>query len=160
MAYLLFHNFRFPQHHLVAQVVFREVMAFRAEVPPGLMVVRRFLSASSVSADSLLYHFGMEGSRPYDFCKPLPGVFPSQPSPSDAQENELLASSFLFSDFGGSFLNKLLCFLYGGARKPAFGHFCHIQGKAHVGLFQLYPTSLPRHSSRHVENLQEISCCF
>jgi hypothetical protein len=89
MAYLLFHNFRFPQRHLVAQV------AFRAEVPPVLEEVRRFLCASSGSADSLLYHFGMEGSRPYDFCKPLPGVFPSQPSPSDAQETQLLASSLL-----------------------------------------------------------------
>jgi len=27
-------------------------------------------------------------------------------------------------------------------------------------MFQLYPTSLPCHSSRHVENLQGISCCF
>jgi hypothetical protein len=45
--------------------------------------------------DVLLYHFGMEGSLPYDFCKPLPGVFPSQPSPSDAQESQLLASSLL-----------------------------------------------------------------
>jgi hypothetical protein len=40
------------------------------------MVVRRILSASSVSADSLLYHFGMEGCRRYDFYQPLPGVFP------------------------------------------------------------------------------------
>jgi len=66
----------------------------------------------------------------------------------------------LFSDFGVRFLDYLLRFLYCGAQKPSFGHFCDIQGKAHVGLFQLYPTSLPRHSSRHVENLQEISCCF
>jgi hypothetical protein len=95
MAYLLFHNFRFPQHDLVVQVAFRAVMAFQAEVPPGLVEVWRFLSASSMSADSLLYHFGMEGSRPYDLYKPLPGVFPSQPSPSDAQETELLASAVL-----------------------------------------------------------------
>jgi hypothetical protein len=30
----------------------------------------------------------------------------------------------------------------------------------HVRLFQLYPTSLPCHSRRHVEYLQGISCCF
>jgi len=30
---------------------------------------------------------------------------------------------------------------------------------AHVGLFQLYATSLPCHSRRHVENIQEFSCC-
>jgi len=35
-----------------------------------------------------------------------------------------------------------------------------IQGQAHVGLFQLYQTTLPCHLSRHVENLQEIGCCF
>jgi hypothetical protein len=89
MAYLLFHNFRFPQRHLVAQV------AFWAEVPPVLEEMQRFRCASRGSAISLLDDFGMEGSRPYDFCKPLPGVFPSQPSPSDAQETQLLASSLL-----------------------------------------------------------------
>jgi hypothetical protein len=89
MAYLLFHNFHFPQHHLVVQV------AFQAEVPPVLEEVRRFLDPSSGPAHSLLYHVGMEGSRLYDFCKPLPGVFPSQPSPADAHETRLLATSLL-----------------------------------------------------------------
>jgi hypothetical protein len=70
-------------------------MAFRAEVTPDVVGVRQFLCASSVSADSLLYHFAMEGSRPYDFYKPLPGVFPMQPSPSFAQETQLLASFLL-----------------------------------------------------------------
>jgi hypothetical protein len=89
MAYLLFNNFRFPQRQLVALV------AFRAEVPPVVEEVWQFLFASSWSPDSLLYHFRIEGSRPDDFCKPLPGVFPWQPSPSDAQETELLSSSLL-----------------------------------------------------------------
>ena len=71
----------------------------------------------------------------------------------------LNSSLLLFSDFSMCFLDQLLCFLYCGSRKPSFGCFCHIQGKVHVGLFQLYWTSLPRHSSRHVENLQEISGC-
>ena len=35
-----------------------------------------------------------------------------------------------------------------------------MQGWAHVGLLQLYTTSLPCHSGRHVENLLEFSCCF
>jgi hypothetical protein len=30
----------------------------------------------------------------------------------------------------------------------------------HVGMFKLYPTSFCCHSSWHIENLQEISCCF
>jgi hypothetical protein len=97
MAYLLFHLFRFRQRHLVAQV------AFRAEVPPVLEEVLRFLCTSSGSPDSLVYHFGMEGSRPYDFCKPLPGVFPSQPSP--LMPSKLNSSLLLFSDFGARFLN-------------------------------------------------------
>jgi len=65
---------------------------------------------------------------------------------------------FLFSDFGTRFLHQRLGFLYCSALKPAGRHFGHIQRQAHVGLFQLCTTSLPCHSSRHVENLQEISC--
>jgi len=89
MAYLLFHNFYFRQWHLVVQVV------FRAEVLPILLEVRWFHCASSVSADSLLCHFGMEGSCPYDIYKPLPAVILSQPSPWYAQETQLLAFSLL-----------------------------------------------------------------
>jgi hypothetical protein len=70
-------------------------VAFQAEVQPVLEEVRRFLCASSGPTHSLLYHVGIEGSRLYDFCKPLPGVFPSQRSPSDAQETRLLTSSLL-----------------------------------------------------------------
>ena len=66
----------------------------------------------------------------------------------------------LFSDLGAWLLNKIFRFLYCGARKAFFGHFRHIQRQAHVGLCQLYPTSLPCHSCRYVENLQAISCCF
>ena len=66
----------------------------------------------------------------------------------------------LFSDLGGCFLNEVFRFLDHGARKAFFGHFGHIQRQAHVGLFQLYPTSMPCHSCRYVENLQDISCCF
>jgi len=70
-------------------------VAYWAEVPPVLVEVRRFFCASSVSADSLLCHFGMEGSHLLDFHKPLLGVFLSQPSPVDDQETQLLASSLL-----------------------------------------------------------------
>jgi len=65
-----------------------------------------------------------------------------------------------FLDLGAWFLNEIFCFLYCSARKAFFGHFGHIQRQAHVGPFQLYLTSLPCHSCRHVENLQDISCCF
>jgi hypothetical protein len=43
----------------------------------------------------------------------------------------------LFMDLGARFLDQMLCFLHGGARKPSFGHFRHVQGQAHVRLFQL-----------------------
>jgi len=66
----------------------------------------------------------------------------------------------VFSNLGPWFLNEIFRFLYCGARKAFFGHFGHIQRQAHVGLFQLYLTSLPCHSYRYVENLQDISCCF
>jgi hypothetical protein len=66
----------------------------------------------------------------------------------------------LFSDLGVWFFHEIFRFPYCGARKAFFGPFGHIQCQAHVGLFQLYPTSLPCHSCRHVENLQEISRCF
>jgi hypothetical protein len=66
----------------------------------------------------------------------------------------------LFSGFAAWFLDEILCFLYWGVQKAFFGHFGHIQRQAHDGLFQLYLTSLPCHSRRHVENLQDISCCF
>jgi len=66
----------------------------------------------------------------------------------------------LFLDRGLIFLDQVFRFLYCGPRQPSFGHFGHIQGQLHVGLFQQYPTSLPCHSSRHVENVHEISSCF
>jgi len=66
----------------------------------------------------------------------------------------------LFSDLGAWFLNEVFRFLDCGTRKAFFGHFGHNQSPAHVGLLQLYLTSLPCHSCRHVENLQDISCCF
>jgi len=63
------------------------------------------------------------------------------------------------SDFGERFLDQILRFLRCSTLKPTIRHFGHSQGKAHVGLFELCPTSLPSHSCRYVENLQEMSCC-
>jgi hypothetical protein len=66
----------------------------------------------------------------------------------------------LFSDLGAWFLDLIFRFLYCGAQKAFFGHFGHIQRQSHVGLFKLYPPSLPCPSCRHVENLHAINCCF
>jgi len=48
-----------------------------------------------MSADSLLCHFGKEGSRAFGYDEALPGVFVSQPSPFNAQETQHPASSLL-----------------------------------------------------------------
>jgi len=63
-----------------AEGAFRVEAAFWSEVPLGLLEACWFLCTYSVSAESVLSHFGMEGSRPYDFSKPLPGVFVLHPS--------------------------------------------------------------------------------
>jgi len=73
---------------------------------------------------------------------------------------ELNTPLFLFSDLGVRFLDQVLRFPYRGPPKPCFGHSGHLQCQMHVGLFQLYLTPLACHSCRHVEYLQEISCCF
>jgi len=66
----------------------------------------------------------------------------------------------LFSDLTVSIHDQIFRFLYSGARKASFRHIGDIQGQAHVALFPLYLTSMPCHSSRQGENLQENSCCF
>jgi hypothetical protein len=66
----------------------------------------------------------------------------------------------LLSDFCARNCHQVLHFTDRGRHKSSLGHFGRIQGLVHVWLFQLDPTSLPCHSSRHVGNLQEISCCL
>jgi len=66
----------------------------------------------------------------------------------------------LYSGLAGWFLNEVFRFIDCAVRKAFYGHIGHIHGQALLGLFQLYPTTLPCHSSRHVENQQDISCCF
>ena len=86
VAYLLFQT---SHHHQLAQVV------IRAAVAPVLVEVHHCLCAASVSLDFLRCHFGKEGSLPFEFRKPLPGVFRSQPSPCYAPETQHPASSLL-----------------------------------------------------------------
>jgi len=66
----------------------------------------------------------------------------------------------LFSDFHPRLLDQQLGLLFCGTRKPAVGHFGHIQGQAHVRVSKLCSTSLPCHSCRCVENLEQSSCCI
>jgi len=149
-----------PHWHRVAQEVFRDEMAsiLVSDVFVGLLEVHLFLCASSVFADSLLCHFGKEGSHPCGFHERLLGVILSEPPPVYAKETQLPTSSLL--GFQHGILDQVLRFHQSSTRKPSFGYVGHIQGKVHVGLFWLYPTSLLCHSSWHVGNLQEISCCF
>ena len=120
--------------------------------------VHLFFCVPRVSADSLLCHFGRVGSQMFGFDKALPAVFVLQLSPFIPRNHN--TPLLLFSDLGTCFLNDIFCFLYCRARNAFFCHFGHIQHQAHVGRYQLYPTSLPCHSCWHVENLQLISCCF
>jgi len=66
IAYLLLHNFHLCHCHQVVQTVFRTEVVFRAEVLPVHVEMCRFLCSSSLSADCLLCHCGMEGSCLYD----------------------------------------------------------------------------------------------
>jgi len=77
LPYLLFQS---SDCHQMAQV------AIRAAVKSLLVELQPFLCAFSVFLDFLLCHFGKEGSRPFDFREPLPGVFRLQPSPCYARE--------------------------------------------------------------------------
>jgi len=65
-----------------------------------------------------------------------------------------------FSDLGAWFRNELFRLPYCGARDTFFSHFGPIPWQPHVRLFKLYPTSLPCHSCRHVEKLQDFVCCL
>jgi hypothetical protein len=59
--------------HLVAQVAFQAEVAFWVEVLPVWVEVCRFLCSSSVSAESVLCNFGLEGSCPYVYSKTIAG---------------------------------------------------------------------------------------
>jgi len=113
MAYIRFHNYRIHPCQLVVQMAFRAEVAFRVEVPSAKVEVHQFHCASSSFAYSLLCHFGMEGSRPNDFYKPLLDDFLLQPSPVYAQWTQLLASSLLGLSPEVSYLvvtfSRLLC---------------------------------------------------
>jgi hypothetical protein len=66
----------------------------------------------------------------------------------------------LFSDLGTWFLTVSLCFLCCGVPVAFFEYFGHFQHHVHVRLAQLYFSSLPWDSTRHVKIRQDISCCF
>ena len=89
VAHLGFRNLELPHYHHMMQV------ALRAEVAPVPLEVHPCLCTCRMSAESLLYRFGKEGSPLAEFHEPLPGVFISQPSPLDAQDTQLHSSSLL-----------------------------------------------------------------
>jgi len=109
-----------------------------------------------MSADSLQCHFGKAGNQMYHYDKALQYVFVSQPSPCYALGTQHPAFSLLRALCVVSYI-EIFRFLNCSARTSFFRHLGHIQCQVHVGLFQLYLTSLPCHSCRHVENLQDIS---
>jgi len=97
-------------------------------------------------------------AAPVCFDEALPGVFLSQPTPRYAKETQHPASALLAHravDY-----EWFMPFLQCAVQKAIFGHFVHIQRQAHDWLFTVYTTYLPCYTSRHVKNLQDISCCF
>jgi hypothetical protein len=103
-------------------------------------------------------HFGKEGIQPCGLTKH--SWVSSYHSLHLDLPKKLNMPLLPFSDLGTWFDEQILRFLYCGVLKPAIGHFGHVHGQADIGLLQLYTTSLPCHHCRHVEYLQEISCCF
>jgi hypothetical protein len=81
-------------------------------------------------------------------------------SPQRFIPRKLNSLYLLFSDVGAWLYDEIFHFLYCGAQTAFFGHFGHIRCQAHVRVFQQYPTSLRCDGCCHVENLQDISCCF
>jgi len=101
-------------------------------------------------------HFGEEGICLGGFDNAFPGVFLLQPSPFYAQKTQLPTSSLFGLQCEISC--SVIAFTLLQRRKTLLWPFWPIQYQTHVRLFQLYPSSLACHSSRHDENLQEI--CF
>jgi len=85
------HNFGRRMVQVAFQVEVASVLVSAIWV--GLEEVRLCHCASSVSVDSWRCHFGKEGSRQFDFDKPLPGVVRLQLSLFYAQEIQHPASS-------------------------------------------------------------------
>ena len=56
-------------------------------------------------------------------------------SPQFSISHEPNSLMVLFSDFSSWFHDKVLNSLYRAVRNPFFGHFGHVQGRAHVKLF-------------------------
>jgi len=156
-----FENVELRKCYRLGQVACRAMvdLALESTLCADRVEVHLFLCISSESADSLWCHFGKEGSWTFGYDKALPVVFVSLPSPFYAQETQHPASSPL-----GPW--RVVCWwgilfpLLRRAKSSFFGHCAQIQRQSHVGLFQLYLTSSPCHSCRHVENLQHIRCCF
>jgi len=70
-------------------------LAMESALSVGPVEVHLILCVSGLSADSVLFHSGMEGSRTFGFEEALPGVLVSQPSPCYAQETQHPASCLL-----------------------------------------------------------------
>jgi len=160
LAHSPFGNLELPQCHWVAQMPswVEWVSVLGSPVWVGLVEGHMFLCASSVSADFFVCHLDTEGSHPCDFHKQLPSGFLSGPSPFYAQETQLPASSL------HGLLRKvfLICCCVSSIvahKNPPLAIWPYSRQCA-CRLFLLYPTSLPCHSTRHIENLLENSRCF
>jgi hypothetical protein len=70
-------------------------VVFWAVVEPVMVEVHPGLCASIMLGACLQCHFGNEGSHMFDFHKPLPGAFRSQPAPCYGWETQQSTSALL-----------------------------------------------------------------
>jgi len=155
-----FGNFELPHCHRVVWVAFwaERLWFFMSAVCVGRAEVHLFfvppiclqICCSAIVATKASLWVGLTKHRWMRFYHSLHRVM----------ARRLKSPLLHFSGFGLTFCDLLLPLLYWGARTPSFGHFGYLQGQAHVGLFQLHPTSFSCHSSRYVVKLQEICCCL
>jgi len=132
-------------------------MVFQVEATPVLVEVHPFNSAFSMSADSVQCHCAKEGSHLIEFHIPLPGVFLSLCSPFYAHEKQLPISPLL----------GLRCEVSWSV--IVFPLLLHTQ-TLHLAILAIFNashmldcyrcTQPSCHSSWHVENIEEFSCCF
>ena len=136
-----FGKIELPYIHRVAQVALRaEVASVQVSAGcVGRVELHLCLSSSSGSGDSLQCRYCKEDIRLFGLVKHSQAS--SYCSLRLSMPGKLHSPHRLFPDFSARHLDQIMCFLSCGMWKSFFGQFGQIQGKAHVRLFQLYPTS-------------------
>ena len=158
MTYLLFHNFHFRQCHLVAQVAFWAKVEFWAEVPrfwwrcassfapPACLLILCCAILECKAAGSLIF---INHCRMSFYCS-LHLFMP----------RKLNSSLLLFSDFGRSFLTSCCVSSTAVYQNRPLAILAIFKARRMSDCSSCTRPPCLARSSRHIENLQQISCCF